>query len=84
TLEGQTIKVKGKVVKFNKQIMKRNWIHLQDGTGTDTEFDLVLTSNDDVTVGDIIIAEGKVAVNKDFGAVYYFPVIIEDAKISKE
>lgn len=84
TLEGQTIKVKGKVVKFNKQIMKRNWIHLQDGTGTDTEFDLVLTSNDDVTVGDIIIAEGKVAVNKDFGAGYYFPVIIEDAKISKE
>ncbi|MCE7857877.1 MAG: hypothetical protein DYG97_15325 [Ignavibacteria bacterium CHB3] len=84
TLEGQTIKVKGKVVKFNKQIMKRNWIHLQDGTGTDTEFDLVLTSNDDVSVGDIIIAEGKVAVNKDFGAGYYFPVIIEDAKISKE
>jgi hypothetical protein len=83
-LKGQTIKVKGKVVKFNKQIMKRNWIHIQDGTGTEKEFDLVITSNDEVSVGDIIIAEGNVSVDKDFGAGYFFPVLVEDAKIQKE
>lgn len=84
TLNGETVKVKGKVVKFNKQIMKRNWIHIQDGTGTEKDFDLVITSDDEVTVGDIIIAEGKVSVDKDFGAGYFFPVLIEDAKIEKE
>jgi hypothetical protein len=84
SLNGEVVKVKGQVVKFNKQIMKRNWIHIQDGTGSADEFDLVLTSDDEVKVGDIIVAEGKVAVDKDFGAGYFFPVIIEDANIDKE
>lgn len=83
-LNGELVKVKGKVVKFNKQIMKRNWIHIQDGTGSENEFDLVITSNDEAKVGDIITAEGKIAVDKDFGAGYFFPVIIEEAKIEKE
>ena len=84
SLNGQVVKVKGKVVKFNQQIMKRNWIHIQDGTGGENEFDLVITSDQKVQVGDIIIAEGKVAVDKDFGAGYFFPVLIEDAKVDKE
>jgi hypothetical protein len=83
-LNGQTVKVKGKVVKFNKQIMKRNWIHIQDGTGDENNFDLVITSDQDVKVGDIISAEGKLAIDKDFGAGYFFPVIIEEAKIEKD
>lgn len=84
TLAGNTVKIRGEVVKFNKQIMKRNWIHIQDGTGTENEFDLVITSDTDVKVGDIIIAEGTLAVDKDFGAGYFFPVIIESAQISVE
>jgi hypothetical protein len=84
TLNGEIVKVKGQVVKFNKQIMKRNWIHIQDGTGSEKEFDLVMTSNQEVQVGDIIIAEGKVVVDKDFGAGYFFSVMIEDVKIEKE
>jgi len=84
SLNGEVVKVKGKVVKFNKQIMKRNWIHIQDGTGGENEFDLVITSDQEVQVGDIIVAEGKVAVDKDFGSGYFFPVLIEDAKVNKE
>ena len=83
-LNGKVVKIKGQVVKFNKQIMKRNWVHIQDGTGSGDEFDLVVTSDQEAQVGDIIIVEGKVAVDKDFGAGYFFPVIIEDAKIQKE
>ncbi len=84
SLSGKIIKVKGKVVKFNKQIMNRNWIHLQDGTGTQGNFDLMVTSNDDVTVGQIVIAEGKVAVNKDFGSGYSYSVLLEEAKVKPE
>ena len=83
-LDGKVVKVKGQVVKFNKQIMNRNWIHVQDGTGSGAEFDLVITSNDDVKVGDVIVAEGTVAIDKDFGAGYFFPVIIEEAEIEIE
>lgn len=84
SLDGEIVKVKGKVIKYNHQIMKRNWIHIQDGTGSENDYDLVITSNDEVKVGDIIVADGKLAIDKNFGAGYFFTVIIEDAKIVKE
>ena len=80
-LKGKTIEVRGKVVKYNPQIMNRNWIHVQDGTGTENDYDLVVTSEDKVKVGDIINIKGAVTIDKDFGAGYFFPVLIEDAKI---
>lgn len=83
-LEGKVIEVKGKVVKFNPQIMNRNWIHIQDGTGAENDYDLVVTSADQVKVGDVIIVEGAVIIDKDFGAGYFFPVIIEDARIKTD
>jgi len=81
SLAGKTIKVKGKVVKYNGDIMNRNWIHIQDGTSNNNEYDMLITSKDQAQVGDIIIVEGTVALNKDFGAGYSYPVMIENAKI---
>jgi hypothetical protein len=83
-LEGKTVKVKGKVVKYNHQIMSRNWIHLQDGTSEGTNYDLVVTSDERVNVGDVIIVEGTLVKDKDFGSGYLFKVLIEDAKVFKE
>jgi len=83
-LNGKTIKVKGKVVKFSSSIMNRNWIHIQDGTADNGNYDLLITSDETVKVGDIIIAEGKLATDKDFGAGYFYPVLVEEAKIINE
>ncbi len=82
-LNGKTVKVKGKVVKYNPNIMKRNWIHIQDGSGSKNDFDLVVTSLDPVKLGDVITVEGTLNIDKDFGAGYFFPVIIENAKVLK-
>lgn len=76
----QTVKVKGKVTKVNRGIMGRNWIHLQDGTESNGEFDLTLTTEDDANVGDVVVFEGTVALNRDFGAGYKYDIIVEDAK----
>jgi|SRR5690554_240673 len=84
SLAGEKVKVKGKVVKYNAGIMNRNWIHIQDGTGKQGEHDLVVTSNDAVQLGDVIIAEGILAVDKDFGSGYMYSVILENAEIEKE
>ena len=84
SLAGKTIRVKGKVVKFNPNILDRNWIHIQDGTASGDNFDLLITSKETVQVGDVITVEGKVAINKDFGAGYSYPVMIENAKITPE
>ena len=84
SLNGKTVKVKGRVVKFNSGIMNRNWLHIQDGTDDNGDFDLLITSDETAKVGDIIVAEGKLAIDKDFGAGYFYPVVVEEAKIITE
>ncbi len=83
-LGGQSVKVRGKVVKFNAMIMGKNWLHLQDGTGSPGSNDLVVTTSTDVKVGDTVLVTGKVTLNKDFGSGYSYVVIIEDAKVVVE
>ena len=63
--------------------MKKNWIHLQDGTENAGKFDLTVTSDGKAVVGDIITVEGKLAINKDFGYGYSYEVLVEDAVITK-
>jgi hypothetical protein len=71
-------------VKFNGGIMGRNWVHLRDGSGTaGKDNDVTVTTADEVAVGDVVVAKGVVRVDKDFGAGYAYPVIVEDAKLSK-
>jgi len=81
---GKTVKVKAKVTKFSSEIMDKNWIHMQDGSEYDSNFDLTVTTLSEVVVGDTIIAEGKFAVDKDFGYNYKYKIIIEDAVIKKK
>ncbi len=84
-LKGKTVSVKGKVVKFNGGIMGRNWVHLRDGSGSaeKKDDDLTVTTSDAVAVGDVVTATGVVGVDKDFGAGYAYPLIIESAKVVK-
>ena len=84
-LNKKTIEVRGKVVKVSKAIMNRNWIHIQDGTGDQKKgtHNLVVTSQDLPSVGEVVTATGTFAKDKDFGAGYLYKAIIEDAKIKK-
>jgi hypothetical protein len=81
---GKNVLVKGQVTKVNRAIMNKNWVHLQDGTGDSGGFDLTVTTNDEVKVGDIVTFEGKVTLNKDFGSGYSYEVIMEQAKLKTE
>jgi hypothetical protein len=83
-LNGKIIRIRGKVVKYNPEIMGRNWIHIQDGTASGSSYDLMVTSKDQTSVGQIITIEGKVATNKDFGAGYTYKVMVEDASVKVE
>jgi hypothetical protein len=84
-LKDKPVSLRGKVVKFNPNILGKNWMHLQDGTGTQeaSNFDLTVTTNDEAKVGDVVVVRGVVHVDKDFGAGYSYPVLVEDAKIEK-
>ena len=79
--EGQTVRVQGRCIKLNSMIMNRNWVHLQDGSIKDHTVDLTVTTTDEVHMGDVVAVEGKIALNKDFGAGYKYEIIMEEAKI---
>jgi hypothetical protein len=82
-LNNQTVLVRGKVVKFNPQIMGKNWAHLRDGSGSasDDTNDVLVTTMNEVKIGDVVTAKGIVRTNKDFGAGYFYKVIIEEATL---
>ena len=82
TLAGQTINAQGKVVKVNNGIMGRNFVHVQDGTGDASSNNLIVTSKQTANVGDQVTVSGVVAVNRDFGGGYNYPLLLEDASIA--
>ena len=82
--EGKIIKITGQVVKYNSAILNKNWAHLQDGTEHDGNYDITITTTDQVKVGDIATFEGTVVLDKDFGAGYLYEMLIEDAVLLNE
>jgi hypothetical protein len=84
SLGGETVKLRGQVVKFTPNIMGTNWVHIQDGTGQSGMADLTVTTGDVVAVGDVVLVEGQLTLDKDFGAGYRYDAIIEGAKLTKE
>ncbi len=83
-LSGKEIKLRGKVVKFSPQIMKKNWLHIQDGTGENGTNDLTVTTDAEAAVGDTVLVTGVLNTDVDFGYGYQYDVLVEDAKVAKE
>lgn len=79
--KGKNVKVSGQVVKVNNNIMSRNWLHIQDGTEHDGNYDLTITSQQTAKVGDVITVEGIITLDKDFGAGYFYDLIMEEGKL---
>lgn len=85
TLEGQTLAVRGKVVKFTPSIMGRNWLHLRDGTaGAGGNNDLTVTTAAEAEVGNTVLVRGVVATDRDFGYGYRYELMIEEASLTVE
>ena len=71
--------VSGQVVKINMDIMDRNWVHLMDGTKAGDRSDLTFTTKEVVKIGDTVTFKGTLALDKEFGAGYVYPLIVEGA-----
>ena len=85
-LSGQSIVVRGKVVKYNSMILNKNWLHIQDGTGSaeHQDNDLTVTTATAAKLGDTVLVTGKISTDKDFGAGYKYHVILDDAQVTVE
>ncbi|WP_339380053.1 hypothetical protein [Aromatoleum evansii] len=83
-LSGKAIQVSGKVVKVNNGIMGRNFVHVRDGSGDQATNNLIVTSKDTAAVGDEVVVTGNVKLDRDFGSGYMYPLLVEDATITKK
>ncbi|KAA3661933.1 MAG: hypothetical protein DWQ10_03570 [Calditrichaeota bacterium] len=75
------VTISGKVTKFLTGIMNKNFLHIQNDPQDGEKFDLAATTNEIMKVGDVVTLTGKITVNKDFGAGYFYEVIMEDARL---
>jgi hypothetical protein len=84
-LNKKKVVIKGKVVKVSTGIMGKNWIHIQDGTGSQAKknHNLVCTTKDMADVNDVVTVSGVLAKDKDFGGGYKYSAIVEEASVKK-
>lgn len=86
SMAGQQVSLRGKVVKYNPNILGWNFLHVQDGSGSpaDGSNDMIVTTKAQTAVGETVVLMGTVVLDKDFGAGYSYPILIEDAKLTIE
>lgn len=83
-LRNKAVAVRGKVVKYNSNVLGKNWLHIRDGSGAEGSNDLTVTTATEAKVGDTVLVAGKVSTDRDFGGGYKYAVILEDAKVTVE
>ena len=80
-LSGKSVKVRGKITKFTANIMNKNWIHMIDGS---SDSDLIVITNNKAEVGQMVVVEGTVVLDKDFGYGYFYELLVDNARVTVE
>ncbi len=83
SLKGKAVRLRGTVVKVNAGILGRTYLHVRDGSGDASAGtnDIVVTTLATPALGDTVILEGQVVLDRDIGSGYRFSTMIEDAKL---
>ncbi|MCG8094950.1 MAG: DNA-binding protein, partial [Candidatus Thiodiazotropha endolucinida] len=81
-LDEKSVTFNAKVIKVNQNIMGKNWVTLQDGTGKKPNNKLIATSQDEISPGEQVTVEGVLRNNVDIGAGYKYKVLLEQAKFT--
>ncbi|MEN8171009.1 MAG: DNA-binding protein [Pseudomonadota bacterium] len=80
-LSDKPVKVRGKVTKVVTGIMGKNWLHISDSSGDN---DFIVTTSGIAATGQTILAEGAIALNRDFGYGYKYDILMENAQVTVE
>ncbi|MBI4849975.1 MAG: DNA-binding protein [Nitrospirae bacterium] len=80
-LKDKEVIVRGKVMKVSKNILMKNWLTLQDGTGIAPDNKLVAVTTADANVGDVLTVKGILKTDVNLGSGYKYKVLIDDAVI---
>ena len=77
---GQTLRVRGTVIKLTEGVLGKNYLHLWDGSaGAEGPADLTVTSVEPFEIGETVEVEGQLAIDQDVGAGYRYDALLADA-----
>jgi hypothetical protein len=82
-LAGKTVRIHATVVKATPGVLGHTYLHLRDGSGDPAAgtHDVAATTDATPVVGDIVVVEGVVALDRDIGSGYKFPILVENATL---
>ena len=85
TLKDKTVTIRAQVVKVTAGVLNKNWVHLQDGSGSSAKGtnDILVTTTDNIAVGDVVVASGTVRTDVTVGPGYAYAVLVDGAKLKK-
>ncbi|MDH3980707.1 MAG: hypothetical protein OEU91_09385 [Gammaproteobacteria bacterium] len=78
-LTGETVVLRAVVMKVSNNVLGKNWITLQDGTGAAPDDKLTVTASETVPVGAKVVVDGIVRTNVDLGSGYQYKVLLDNA-----
>ena len=81
-LKGQQVALRARVMKVSKNVMGKNWVTLQDGSGTEPDNHLMATSSEIVATGDLVTVSGIIDTNVELGYGYNYKALLEEATFS--
>jgi len=82
-LKDRPVTLRGKVIKVSRNILKKNWITLSDGTGTKPDDRIVAVTTDNVALGETATLRGIVKTDVNLGGGYKYKVLIDEAVFAK-
>jgi hypothetical protein len=77
--ENSEVIIRGECFKVNANILDKNWLHFKDGSMDD--YDLVITSQEQVQKGSTISIRAVVHLNVDLGSGYSYPILLENGRL---
>jgi hypothetical protein len=82
-LNGRKVVIRGKIVKVVPRIMKMNWLHIQDGTGSARRKDheIVVKTRALPAKGETVTVVGTLLKDMDYGSGYHYDALIDNAEI---
>jgi hypothetical protein len=82
-LADQQVSLRARVVKVSEDILGKNWITLQDGTGDEPNNKLIATSAEIAHIGDLVTVSGVLRTDVALGSGYTYKVLLEEAVFSQ-
>jgi hypothetical protein len=82
-LKGKEVILQARVMKVSKRILKKNWVSLQDGTGTSPDNNIIFTTLKDLAINDVITVKGIIKTDVNLGGNYKYKVLIEDIDLPR-